>query len=613
MEKFKKTKDISFIVLSIAAVVFTIHFIFFNYTIFLIIPLIKAAYLFFNILLIGFVFSIFIKKELTIIENLGIGIIFTSFYFYFISFLRLLNPFFIGSYYVIGAIVFFIMFKKADLGEKGVRLVSNFFKRNPLEFLVFLIPFLFASLPSTFYDSLVYHLGIPNLYLRNGGFVKTPFFLYANTSVYYEISLIPAVYTGDLVPRLLHFLISSVFILCFVDFMEKYFNLNKRKYLILLIISMTVSLFLLSTVKNDIIAALFIFLGIANFIKERYCLSGVFFGFSIGIKYFSILPIMIFLFLEIFPFDKGKIKKIFLVGFLIMILLLPLFFKNYVFTSNPVYPFFTSLFKNSNWDSHRNFYLKRDVGKILHNYKDIFKSLYLLSFKNFGSGGRIGPIFLIFLPFVAIFGTKRLKLLIFALASIFIGAFFTGSIRFLYISILFLTPFVIEFLEKTNSKLLKSVFFLVIGINFLVSFSIMERIYSSHSLYSWEESVYAYKVKHFPPYKIYSFLNLMTPPSSKILIVGEARSFYLKRAYSVSTAIDYSIVKPYLDESHTSEEFFGKIKKEGFDYIFLSLGEFLRLQKEYNRLNKEEYKKFIKFFSSKKPVFHKNMFFIYKL
>jgi len=613
MEKFKKTKDISFIILSIAAVVFTIHLIFFNYTIFLIIPLIKATYLFLNIFLIGFIISSLIKKDLTILENLGTGIIFTFFYFYIISFLHLLNSFFIGLYYLMGAIIFFIVFKNENLKEKGIKLISSFFKRNPLEFLVFLIPFLFASLPSTFYDTLVYHLGIPNLYLRNGGFVKTPFFLYANTSVYYEISLIPAVYTGDLVPRLLHFLISSVFILCFIDFVENYFNLRKRKYLILLILSMTVSLFLISTVKNDIIAALFIFLGILNFLEKRYVFSGVFFGFSIGIKYFSLFPILIFLFLEIFPFDKIRIKKVFAVGFIIVVLISPLFIKNYVFTSNPIYPFFNSVFKSNYWDSNRNYYLKRDVGKIIHSFKDIFRSLYLLSFKNYGSGGRIGPIFLVFLPFIAIFGTKRLKILFFALISAFIGCLFGGSIRYFYISILFLTPFVMEIFEQTRSKLLEILFFIIIAINFVLSFTTLEMVYSSYLLYSHKASVYTYKVGHFPAYKIYSFINMMLSPGGKILIVGEPRTFYLKKAYSVSSPYDYSILKPYLDNSRTPKEFFQKIKKNGFDYIFLSLGEFLRLQKEYNRLNKEEYKKFIKFFSSKKPVFHKEMFFIYKL
>ncbi len=608
----KDTKNkISLSVLVIFSVILTIYLLFLNYTMFLIIPLMKALYLLFSFFTIGYFISFLSGKNFNILEKIGIGLIFTSFYFYLVSYLRILNTYTIGIYYSFGVISFYFVYKKNKLREFFS--ISTFFYRKSSELLIFIIPFVYASLPSTFYDTLVYHLGIPNLYLRNGGFIKTPFFLYANTSIYYELSLIPAVYTGDFVPRLFHFFLSTVFILSFADFSEKYFNLKRKNYLLFLIISMTVSLFLLSTVKNDIIAAMFIFLGISNYLKKRYSLSGVFWGFSIGIKYFSLLIISIFLIFEFIPLNQRKIKKFFLIGITSLIILMPLFIKNYKFTSNPVYPFFNKVFKNSNWDANRNYYLKKDVGKIFHNYKDVLKSFYSLSFKNHGSLGRIGPIFLIFLPFIAIFGTNRLKLVLFALISIFISCFFTGSIRFFYISILFLTPFVIEILEKVNLKLLRIIFFIVIMTNLLTSISIMERIYSFHSLYSWNNSIYTYKVKYFPPYKIYSFINRHTPPKSKFLIVGEARNFYFKRTYAVSSAIDYSLLKPYLNRSQTPEEFFKNIKNDGFSYIFLSLGEFIRLQKEYKRLNKKEMKKFNYFFSTRKPIFKNKMYFIYKL
>ncbi len=613
-DRYKQTKKIAFVILIITSIIFTIHFFSFNYTIFLFIPIAKALYLFFEIFLTGALIIYKIKsKQDTVIESIGIGIIVISFLFYILSFLKVLTPltfyiFFLLPFFI--GIIFLINKEYKESLQSDIRLFLN---RNPLEYLIFLFPFLYASLPSTFYDSLVYHLGIPNLYLQNGGFIKTPYFLYANTSIYYETSLIPAVYMGDFVPRLLHFLISSVFILCFVDFMTEYFNLKKKNYLILLILSLPVSLFLISTVKNDIIAALFIFLGIKNFIKKRYGLSGIFFGFSIGVKYFSALPVLFFLLFELFPWEKKKIKGIVLIGILIIIIISPLFVKNYKFTSNPVYPFFNRFFKAESWSAERNFYLKRDVGKIIHSTKDLIKSLYYLSFKNYGSGGRIGPIFLIFLPFITIFMTKKLKLIFYALLIFFIGCFFTGSLRFLYIIILLLSPFVIEVLENMNSKLMKIIFFLIIGMNFLLSFSILESVYSSHSLYSRSFFVYKYKVTNFPAYSIYSFINQMFPKNKKILIVGETRSFYLKRPYSVSSAIDYSILKPYLDESKDSKEFFKKIKKDGYGFIFVSLGEFLRLQKQYKRLNREEYKKFLSFFSERKAIFHKGMFFIYKL
>jgi len=196
----------------------------------------------------------------------AIGLIFTTFFFYAVCFLKILTPVVIFSFFGVGAILVLVILKFYRF--EFIETLRSFFMRPPLEYALFFIPFVFASLPSSFYDSLVYHLGIPNLYLQHGGFIPTPQFLFANTSIYYEISLIPAVFSGDMVPRFFHFMIGIIFILAAVYFAVEFFELKKRWLVLLLLVSMPMSVFLLSTEKNDLIGAFFLFLGCRTLFKK---------------------------------------------------------------------------------------------------------------------------------------------------------------------------------------------------------------------------------------------------------------------------------------------------------------------------------------------------------
>ncbi len=610
----EKIKHIAKIVLIIASVIFTLHLLLFNYTIIVLLPLIKAFYIIIEMYLIGYLILYKLsRQEKTIIEYIGVGLIFTSFFFYIFSFFKFLNIIAFLIYFIIPVIIFSVLRKDDELKEKLIKITVNFMNRNPLEYLVLIFPFIYASLPPTFYDSLVYHLGIPNLYIQNGGFFQTPFMVYSNTSIYYELSLIPSVFTSNITPRLFHFILAVLFILCFVDYFEKKYELKKKSYLLITIFSIPTTMFLMTTVKNDIIAALFIFMGVKAYLENDRILSAVFFGFSIGVKYFSVLPIIIFIFIEIIKNGKLEIKKHVMIFLMVFFMLIPLFVKNYIYVGNPVFPFFSKYFHAENWDNSRMQIMKRDVGQMFHNIKDFIRSPYDISFKNYGSGGRIGPVFLIFLPFLTIWGVKKLDILIFALLTIFIGGWFTGSIRFMYIGIIIAVPFVIIALEKLDNRLMKTIFLIIIGMNFINSFSILERIYDSNSLYSGEFSIYEYKVKHFPAYRIYSFINKMIRQGKTILIVGEARSFYLKKRYTVASAIDYSILKPYIDNSKNSADFISLLKKDGYDFMFINFYEFEKLQKKYNRLSDIEIKKMYSILRRIKPVFHKEGMFLYKI
>jgi hypothetical protein len=607
-------KRIIRVLLLSAAVIFTINLILFSYGQWLIFPLLGA--LFVLVLVSGPGFFIAWKFKIVatgILEALSLGLMATTAYFYLISFFKILNALTILAFFAGSAFLLLFLLLNKNWRKEGLAGLKQFFTRPLSEFVIFIFPLLYASLPPSFYDSLVYHLGIPNLYLQSGGFVATPQFVYANTFIYYEISLTPAVFLGDLVPRLFHFLLGTLFVLAVADEAVEHWGVRKKLSLILALVSLPMTLFLLVTCKNDLPGAIFIFLAIKQYRRGNWKLTAIFWGFAVGIKYFNLLPLALFLILTIKPWKKADLKKLVFIALVVILVVSPLLLKNLRYTGNPFFPFLQKMFPAAFWDGERQSLLQADVGRIVHSPADFFKLPYNLSFFEYGSGGLVGPFFLIFLPFLLLLPFSQKKWLLWTLLVLSIAPFFTASLRFIFVVFILLAIFCLQAYEAASGKILKVIFYLVITCNFVMGFSLLERIYLSHYMLSGKFSSQQYKEYFFPTYPVFAYINANTPPQAKILVAGEARNYYLKRPYQVSSALDYCILKKYLEQSRTMGEFVVAIKKEGFSYLLINFSELVRLQKGYLNLTAAEEDKLFYFLRSLVPVFRQGSICLYKI
>jgi hypothetical protein len=379
------------------------------------------------------------------------------------------------------------------------------------------------------------------------------------------------------------------------------------------LISMPITVFLLSTVKNDLLSAFFILAGIKYYLENKNKRSALCWGFSIGIKYFNILPLAIFLSLSFLKEKKLNFRVIIIFGIIITAVLLPLFIKNYVFTGNPIFPFLGGYFPQVNpyFDASRFAAMKTDVGRVIHSLADLAKLPYTLSFYEIGSGGLIGAQFLIFLPLIIVAirrrENKKLRLLPFALLFLIVGSYFTGQVRFMYAAIVLLAIFTVlvyEGLEASGLKIMKYLFFLIIGLNLATAYGYHERIYRAHYLYSGKSaSIDEYLGVVFPSYPAIAYVDKNTPEDANILLVGEARSYYLKRPYYVSSGIDYSMLKKYLSAGPQFPDFIAALKQDKIRYIIYNAKEFNRLLGGYRCLTPEEAARSRDYLNRLKPVF----------
>lgn len=578
------------------------------FSIYLLLSLAKAIGLILIFILYGYFILRLFKKNIAILESLSIGMIFTTFVFLLLSFVKSVNISTISFFYVFPFILLMIFGKINDLTYS----FKKFFQQcTTVDYIIFLIPLLYSFLPSSFYDTLVYHLGIPNIIIQYNGFINTPNIVYFNTSIYYEIGLVPITFAGDLVPRIFHFIIGLFFLISIINFSIITFKIKNKTLLFLFILSMPLSMFLLTTIKNDLIVALFIFLGIKHFYNNKY-LSAIFWGFSFGVKYFSIIPFTIFILIQIFN-KRLKVKELFKFFSIYSLIIFPLFIKNIIYIGNPVYPFLYNIFYTEFWDLSRSIIMKNDVGQITKTISNFIRLPFDISFNTYGFVGHIGVQFLVFLPFLIFVAKKHNTLFYFSILTLFTGSYFSGSIRFFYIVFLILSIYIVYIIESNKKKVLIYLAIIIIFINIGYSIVFQENLYLLYKFYSGKLNIETYKSHLFPSYEGFKFINTNTPKNSKILLVGEARNFYLKRKYIVSSALDFPAINNYINNCKNYEDFKNNLKKNKINYIFLSKSELLRTYKKYNRFSNTQLKRYFTFLEQFPLVYENNEVFIYKI
>ena len=166
------------------------------------------------------------------------------------------------------------------------------------------------------------------------------------------------------------------------------------------------------------------------------------------------------------------------------------------------------------------------------------------------------------------------------------------------------TVLVYEKLDVPGLKIMKYLFFLIIGLNLVTAYGYHERIYRAHYLYSGKSaSIDAYLGEVFPSYPAMAYVDKNTPADANILLVGEARNYYLKRPYYVSSCLDYSILKKYISAGPAFPDFITALKRDKIRYIVYNAKEFRRLLGDYRCLSREEAAGAVDFLSRLKTVF----------
>jgi len=226
-----------------------------------------------------------------------------------------------------------------------------------------LLGFLLAFAPITYYDSLVYHLALPQAYLFAGRWVALPDLIYSAFPQNLEMLWLLGLLLGnDNLVNLLGWIISLLGIFMVYVMSHRFFGRSEAWWSAAILALMPAYLLLSSGGYVDVGLSVFSLASLYTVMlwrldpsRKMAVLAGILGGLAVGIKYTGALCVLAGLLILLFSHGKEYWKRNFSHGLILCgsayLAFFPWMLKNLLVMGNPVFPFFYqwSLFQLNPW------------------------------------------------------------------------------------------------------------------------------------------------------------------------------------------------------------------------------------------------------------------------
>jgi len=233
-----------------------------------------------------------------------------------------------------------------------------------------------SSVPPVSRDALTHHLAVPKLYLKHGGIYEIPELIFS----YYPMNLdllylIPLYFGNDIIPKFIHFSFALLTAWLIFSYLKKRIDTCYALFGVLLFLSLPVIIKLSITVYVDLGLIFFSTASIVYLLKwiekdfnVKYLIySAIFCGLALGTKYNGLVLLFLltlfvpFIYLRSYKNKTASQSKAICYSAVFMIVSLivfsPWMIKNYIWTSNPIYPLYNSLINQDKDVSNKNIVL----------------------------------------------------------------------------------------------------------------------------------------------------------------------------------------------------------------------------------------------------------------
>jgi hypothetical protein len=502
--------------------------------------------------------------------------------------------------------------------ETGIRFFL-FILLSCLLFSIIVSIILLASVPPVSKDALTQHLAIPKLYLRHGGIYEIPSMESSYNPMNLDlIYLIPLYYGNDIIPKFIHFSFALLTAWLIFHYLKRRINTVYAIFGVIFFLSIPIIVKLSITVYVDLGLIFFStasLLLILRWIEDGFplkflMLSALFCGLAVGTKYNGLVTFFLLTFFIPFIYLRDQQSKntnflkaagygIFFL-FIAFIIFSPWMIKNYMWTTNPIFPLYDHWFNPQNA-------INRQAGSIFSYrslvYDEHWWQIALLPLRVFFQGqdgspqyfdGRLNP-FLFFLPFFAFYRIRRdpaiirneKKIMVSFVVLFFAFAFFSTNLRIRYISPI-IPPLVIlstlgvrktvEALCTFKTHSLRNVGFALII--FILSFALWLNAGYVLDQYKYVNpfnyldgglSRDKYIEQYRFEYPTMRYINKNLPEDSKILFIFLGnRGYYCNREYIFDMNNNRSILRQFLLKSDSTEDLLLRLKEMDITHLLIS-------------------------------------------
>jgi hypothetical protein len=507
-----------------------------------------------------------------------------------------------------------------------------------------------ASVPPVSRDDLVHHLAIPKLYLRHGGIFEIPYFSFT----YYPMNLdllylIPLYFNNDILPKYIHFAFAIVTSLMMYRYLTRRIN---QEYALLgglfyLSIPIIVSQSSIAYVDLGLVyflyaALTYMFKWVEDDFKIKYLvISAVFCGLALGTKYNGLIGLLLLsLFVPLMyvryhvgehSYNLKSIGYLSIYVFIALIIFSPWMIRNIIWTGNPLYPLYQSVFNRETVSKEMSesddltkqppqmspFLIRRLI------YGESGLEIAIIPLRVFFQGidnnpkyfdGRANP-FLALLPIFAFFGfrnqsrqikTEKLLMLGFSVFFLLFACAQT-DIRIRYFAPIFppLTVLSMFGLHSLHQHILKQYFVISKPVQQFIIYAIISIMLILNAKYMVERFNYVqpmgylkgkvsrdeYIQKFRPEYAAMQYANRNLSSNSKIL------GIYLgNRGYYSDVDIVFSVdlLKQLAAKAHSPEEILENLQKRNITHLLINYSVFNEWFNLYTSHEKEILKVFFK-------------------
>ncbi len=454
--------------------------------------------------------------------------------------------------------------------------------------------------PETGKDALIYHLAVPKLFLKHGGFYFIPGNIFSNYPLLNEMLFTVGLFArGEIVAKGMHFIALLCAMLGIFQFSRLKTIGNSYPWLSMLIFLSIPSVFLTAPMAYiDLffayyaIGALYTYLQWVNQNKRAWLiLCGLFSGLALASKYNGLfLPFLGCLGILWVSHNKREhgreaLRNIFLYAAVTIAAGSPFYIKNAILSGNPLYPFFYSVFGGPGWDAKQAQLYDQLIWRLGmgRDWIDYLLLPWNLSFNavmdSIKFDGIIGPIFILSLPFL--FAIKNIPvhiwvILIFTASMFSFWTFSAQQVRYLFPIFPLLSVLTGWILTRTK---MRSVLFILLLA--LIGGSL---IYNGTSITKYLnqtrpfeaaiglEKKESYLGRRIPSYAMFSYINQTLPEQSKIFFVYmKNKGFLCDRDYYSDSMFESYTLQNILSQSPSPEDVYRSFKKRGFSHLLCDM------------------------------------------
>ncbi len=416
----------------------------------------------------------------------------------------------------------------------------------------------------TDWDGLAYHLAVPKLYLAAHRIFYVPFTSHSNfpflTEMLYTLGL---ALHGPALAKLFHYAMFIVTAAGICSLCRRHINPRAGAVGALLFMSVPLMVWEAGVAYADITTAMYLLLGVYAILNweesaDRGWLlaAGIVSGFALGTKMLALVPIGALLMWVLWIGNRRgdpstvarwgtSIKWTALVGLLTALIGSLWYIKTYLYTGNPVYPFFYNIFGGRNWsqadaDIYHAAQQAMGMGRSVLDFVMIPWNVTMNGGKFFDAlliYGLLGPAFLGLIAVTILIGRseKAVGRLAFVCV-VFIAAWFFLMQNARYIITILPLLSVIAGVGAARAlrqwsvgRVIVSVFLVIcVGLGIFTGYVL---ILGSARAALGIEPAESYLSRTLDCYDAESYVNDFTPKDARVLLFDEPRGFYLDRAY----------------------------------------------------------------------------------